>query len=396
MTRRRALAVGLSLVLLGATACAGKGGATSAPTTRATSTADGPASTGPSAREWLADLEPVGASLYVTSHSCPGKVAAGLCTVQAAFGNVPPLKAFPLTLWRYTDERWEDLGQPGVFSYAEMMRVPGGLLFVPRTHTEAAGFQTTGPLRLSLDEGRTWESWPIPQQPRRCRTDYSGPGGGPCSVAVAGDYVFVTSNFGWIRRNIRSGGWEDVALPERARVHEFDAGGYGLLTLDDGTLIATANNPFSDSPKGFFRVSKDFGSTWSAPRANPGRHSDLGKVDGSVLYAECQDSSCGWYRSADLEHWRKATAAELPSLNDGRPFACRAPLRAGPSWRHPDAVARVGSLVYGITYVPYLNGHEATAAELPNPDLPHRARHVLEQSADSCATWAPVPSGPSS
>jgi hypothetical protein len=52
--------------------------------------------------------------------------------------------------------------------------------------------------------------------------------------------------------------------------------------------------------------------------------------------------------------------------------------------------------VYGITYVPYLNGHEATAAELPHPDLPHRARHVLEQSADSCATWAPVPSGPGS
>jgi hypothetical protein len=393
---RQALAVGLSLVL-GVTACAsGKGAATSRPTTTATPGA--PAATGPTAREWLADIAPVGASLYVTSHSCPGQVAAGICTVQADFGGVPELKAFPLTLWRYTDERWEDLGQPGVFSYAEMMGLPGGLLFVPRTHTEAAGFQTTGPLRVSSDEGRTWESWAIPQQHRRCRADYSGPGIGPCSVAVAGEYVFITSNFGWIRRSIRSGGWEDVALPKRARVHEFDSGGYGLLTLDDGTLIATANNPFSDSPKGFFRVSKDFGSTWSAPRTNPGRHSDLGAVDGSVLYAECQgkDYSCGWYRTTDLEHWQKATAAEESTLSDGRPIACHAYRREGPSQRQTKRAARVGSVVYGITTVPYLNGREAMRTELANLDLPHRIRHVLEESADSCATWAPVPSGPSS
>jgi hypothetical protein len=326
-------------------------------------------------------------------------VAAGLCTVQSDFDHAPFLKAFPLTLWRYADGRWEDLGQPGVFSYAEMMGLPGGLLFVPRTHSEAAGFQITGPLQVSSDEGRTWESWPIPQQHRRCRSDYSGPGRGPCSVAVAGDYVFITSNFGWIRRSIRSGGWEDVAPPKRARVYDFDAGSYSLLTLDDGTLIATANNPVSDHPTGFFRVSKDFGSTWSAPHPNPGQYSLVSTVDGSVLYAECQArvGSCGWYRSTDLEHWRKATADEALRLSDGNTVPCRRVYRnEGESRRLTPHPVQVGELVYGISDWAYLRGREVTRKELPNIDFAHRIRRVLERSADHCATWAPVPSGTSS
>jgi hypothetical protein len=347
----------------------------------------------------LADLEPAGASLYVTSHSCPGQVVAGLCTVQSDFYHAPPLKAYPVTLWRYADGRWEDLGQPGVFSYAAMMRFPGGLLFVSRTHSEERGYRVTGPLRVSSDEGRTWQSWPIPKPHRGCQGDFAGPAEGPCNVAVVGDYVFVTSEFGWIRRSIRSGGWEDVALPKRARLYPFDTGSYGLLALDDGTLVATVNNPDDDGPKGFFRVSKDFGATWSAPRRNPGPHSDVVAVDGSALYAACQgtDQTCSWYRSTDLEHWRKATADEALHLNDGDPVPCRRDYQVeGQSRRLTPHAVQVGTLVYGLSDWAYLRGREATRKELPDIDQAHRIRRVLEQSADSCVTWTPVPSSASS
>ena len=129
-------------------------------------------------------------------------------------------------------------------------------------------------------------------------------------------------------------------------------------------------------------------------------------VDGSALYAECNkidsvykngstSSACGYYRSTDLEHWRKATTAETSTLNDGRPIPCvRDPRTADGRWRFTDAAVRVGELVYVISYVPYLKGREVTRKQFPNLDAPHRIRHVLERSADTCRTWALVPTAP--
>jgi hypothetical protein len=392
--RRHALAAGLSL-LLAVTACGtGKEAAKPSPTTTPSPASGETVSPGPSAREWLTDLDTDGTSLYVTSHSCPRQVEAGVCTIK---GSTSPerLKAFPLTLWRYTGGRWEDLGQPGVFSYSDMTVLPGGFMFAPLT--EPHGGAVIGPLRVSVDDGATWADWPIPQEKRRCINGFSGPGRGPCTVAVAGDYVVIASNYGWIRRNLHSGGWEAIALPKRARMYDFDGLGYGLLTLADGTLIATANNPGSEGPNGFFRVSQDFGATWSGPRGFPGKHSDAAAVDGSALYAACQGKNynCGWYRSTDLEHWRKATDAEAARLNDGRPVPCvRAVRPTDGRWRFTETAVRVGEIVYAISYVPYLKGREVTRKEFPILDAPHRIRHVLERAADSCRTWEAVPVAP--
>jgi hypothetical protein len=382
--------VGLAVVL-GVSAC-GSGKKNATPAATASSTTAAPASSpGPGPQDWLDRVHSDGRTLYVTSHSCPGKVAAGFCTIS---GFTRKLKAFPLTLWRYTDGSWEDLGQPGVFSYSDLEVLRDVLVFVPRTDSPSSGGAATGPLRVSLDAGKTWNDWAIPQQPRRCHSTYSGPGtGGPCTVAVAGDYVVIASPLGWIRRHVASSTWEDVTPPKRAASHDFDSLDHGLLALDDGTLLATVNNCCSNGPKGFFRVSKDFGATWGGPQPNPGEHSQVTVVDGSAVYAECfgKDYSCGWYKSTDLEHWRKATVAEVHELNDGRPTPCRRVYRPeGPSRRQTDSSVRVGALVYGITYVPYVKGREATHKELRHFDLPHQVRHVLEVSTDRCV-WRPVP-----
>jgi hypothetical protein len=389
--RRHALALGLSLVL-GVTACgSGKGGAAPAPTATSPGAADGPVSTGPSPREWLVKLYADGPSLYLTSHSCPGQVAAGRCTIP---GDVHfwSEKAFPLRLWRYADGGWHDLGPPGVFSYADLKVQRGRLVFVPRT---GYGESSTGPLRVSLDAGRTWIDWQIPQQRSRCRSGFSGPGSGPCTVALAGDLVVVASNYGWIRRDVRSGGWVDITPPKRARLGDNDEGGYGLLALGDGTLVATASAFGDAGPNGYYLVSKDGGSTWSSPHQNPGARSTLDVVDGSVVYATCGSSpGCGGYRSADLEHWRKATAAEVAILNDGEPIACRRALQ-GANRRWTEYALRIGPVVYAIASVPYVAGHEATSKDLPTFNRSYRSSHLLERSADGCRTWGPVTNGTS-
>ena len=396
---RRGLVVGLAVVL-GVTACgSGKKAATPAPT--ASSTTGAPASSpGPSPRDWLDRVHSDGTTLYVTSHSCPGKVAAGFCTIS---GFTRKLKAFPLTLWRYTDGSWEDLGQPGVFSYSDLKVGPGRLVFVPFNEHPSAGRVVTGPLRVSLDAGKTWGDWPIPQQARRCHATYIGPGsGGPCTVAIAGEYVVIASPLGWIRRHVESSSWEDITPPKRAASRDFDALDYGLFALEDGTLIATVNGQ-EGGRRGFFRVSRDGGSTWSSPHDNPGQHSQIDAADGSALYAACwkvlsssprgtSSESCGHYRSTDLEHWRKATAAEDFNLNDGRPTPCRRVYRReGPSRRQTDSSVRVGAFVYAVTYVPYVKGREATHKELRHFDLQHEVRHVLERTTVRCEAWQPVP-----
>lgn len=367
--------------------------------TAAPPASDGPAPIGPSPSDWLAELETDGTALYLTTHDCPGRVDAGHCTFRGNFP--PPMKAYPVTPWRYADGTWEKLSQPGVFSsYAEMMALPGGLMFVPRDPD--SGGSATGPLRVSLDEGRTWDDWQIPDERRRCRSSFVGPGSGPCTVEVAGNYVVVASNYGWVRREVDSGDWEDITPPKRARMSDDDSLGYDLLTLGDGTLVATANNVMT-GPGGSYRVSRDFGSTWGAPHDNPGEISTVDMVDGSTLYASCLkidfvsggsigSSGCGQYRSTDLEHWTKVKQGDGPAWTSfDKPIACtRTP---GPTWRSNESAVRVGGLVYAITSVPYVKGREATRKDLAHLDLPHRVRHVLEVSGDSCKTWAPVLSG---
>jgi hypothetical protein len=339
---------------------------------------------------WLVGLVTDGTALYLAATACPGQVTAGICTVMTTFDDdVPDPGPVPLALWSYAHGRWEGLGQPGVSSHSDMQALPGGLLFVPRWE-DPADSSPAGPLRVSLDAGRTWDDWPIPQELRRCRTQL--PGQGPCTVGVAGDYVVVASSHGWIRRSIHSGGWEDITPPKRAQWSTDDRGGYELLVLDGGTLIATANNN-ADLPRGFFRVSRDFGSTWSGPHLNPGVHSLVERVEGSVLYASCYTkdaildgahtaTSCGFFRSSDLEHWRKVTAAEESALYDGRTVPCRSATE----------VLRVGALVYGISQLPYVQG-EAEVKQKLSP--PHRVRRALQRSADSCRTWQPVAGTPS-
>lgn len=390
ITRLHTLAVGLALVL-GLAACgSGKGAATASTATPSPASGE-PASSGPPPSEWLSDLDADGSSLYLTSHSCPGQVAAGQCTLQSDFRLPTRIKPFPVTLWRYADGSWENLGEPGVFSTADMKVLAGGLMFVPRTDDGSSGGLPTGPLRVSLDEGKTWDDWQIPQQQRRCRRS------GPCTLGVAGGYAVIASNFGWIRRNVSSRGWEDITPPKRAPIHDDDTVGYGLLVLEDGTLIATVNN-ITPGPGGYFRVSRDFGSTWSAPHSNPGKISEVDSVDGSTLYASCWKidfvsssgtghSGCGRYRTTDLEHWTKATTADESGT-------CRRDLPLpGPDWRQTVSAVRVGELVYRITYVPYVKGHEATQKDLAHLDLPHRVRHILETSSDSCRTWEQVLNG---
>ena len=351
-----------------------------------------PRSTGPAPSEWLSDLEDAGTALYVSTHSCPGQVTAGVCTIKPEPAG--QLKAFPLTLWRYADGNWQDLGQPGVFSFTTMQALPGGLLFVPLTDNAEAGGMPTGPLRVSVDEGKTWADWEIPQQQRRCRSDFSGPGTGPCQVIVAGDYVVITSNYGWVRRQVGAQDWEDITPPKRKPVRDSDDLGYGALALSDGTLIATVAGRDSPGPGGYYLVSRDAGSTWSAPHANPGTISEVDGVDGSTLYATCwkvervsagstRSSECGRYRTTDLEHWTRAAAAESP-----RPCR-RESLRSDPRFAEHGPYVRFAGQVYGIATALYVTGHEATRADLERPGQ-RRLGHLLERSADGCKTWTVV------
>jgi hypothetical protein len=264
-------------------------------------------------------------------------------------------------------------------------------MFVPRDHEAARS--TDGPVQVSLDGGKTWESWKLPWKTENC----SGALDEMCDVVVAGDYVIAASGRSWARRHITSDEWEDISPPRRKAINDFDQLGWNVLALDDGTLIATANN-LNPSGKGFYRVSHDAGSTWGAPRDNPGQTSPghgsfVDRVDGEAAYAECWElvpgyggdssRSCGYYRSTDLEHWTKFEA----SL-DVTPKLCSR--RTGPTWTMTEVVERMGGTTYEIASVPLVKGHAATRTELEHLDLPHRVRQVLEFSVDSCQTWRPL------
>jgi hypothetical protein len=349
----------------------------------------------PALSDWFADLESDGTTLYLTTHRCPGKVSTGHCTPKEGFwnGRAPaPMKAYPVTLWRYADTTWERLGSPGVSSYAEMKALPDGLVFVPR-NPETQG-DARGPLRVSLDRGETWADWQLPKAVARC--DWGEQNW--CNVAIAGDYVVAANGDKWARRNITSGDWEDVSPPARTHTNDFDDPGYGLLVLDDGTLVATANS-INPALGGTYRVSRDFGSTWSKPHDNPGDASTFDLVDGSTAYATCWElvpgyggdssTSCGYYRSTDLTHWTKLRAGDGPALDrHDQPVACAR--ATGRTWRFTDSAVRVGDFVFAISSAHFVNGHEAARKELQNLDAPHRLRHVLEFSTDDCQTWEPM------
>jgi hypothetical protein len=209
--------------------------------------------------------------------------------------------------------------------------------------------------------------------------------------------VVAANGATWVRRHISSGGWEDVSPPKRVPLQDFDELGWSVLALDDGTLIATANN-LRPGGEAFYRVSRDAGSTWGALHDNPGQTSAggssfLDRVDGEAAYAECWElvpgyggdsgRSCGYYRSTDLEHWTK-----FEQVLDYRPNICTRP--AGPTWRMTEVAERVGGVVYAIATAHLVNGHEDTRTELDNLDAPHRVRHLLEVSVDDCQTWEPL------
>ena len=409
--RHGGLAAGLSLLLL-LTACShGKGGATtpspspsSLPRTASPSAIAAPPPltvTGrPAPTDWLSDLESDGRSLYVTAHRCPGQVQQGACTFEGGLQR-RKLGPRPVALWRYTDGQWVGLGRPGVDSDAELQSFRGGLLFV-RWHPDSSMFGSlTGPLRVSVDEGRTWQDWPVPDVSMRCISNVQADIG-PCTVVGAGSYVVVASNYGWVRRRVHSGGWDDITPPKRSSGFDEFAFGYGLLALSDGTLIATVNPVQDGEVGGHFLVLRPGSSTWSAPHKNPGGSSQVYAVDGSTVFATCwvagtgvinvkDATSCGEYRTTDLQHWTRVAA---PLINDPKHGDACVRLASGPSLRESAITERVGSLVYSITHVPYAEGHEAAFGDLESLDHPHVERHVLERSADSCRTWVQVLNAP--
>jgi hypothetical protein len=340
----------------------------------------------PSRLDWYSGIATDGTTLYLASHRCPGSVVAGLCTYPSNFSDAVSLdKAFPVVLWRYTDGGWERLGSAGVTDLGAMVAFPGGLLLMPAVNIPDQATYWVGPLRMSLDRGTTWVDWQLPWPgTKRCKVRSSL----TCGVAVAGDYVVVASGDAWARRSIHSGGWEDISPPRRAARQQFDNRAYGMLALADGTLVATAND--DAHPDGFFRVSRDVGSTWSAPRTNPGGGTaSLDRTDGSTVYATCwqvvpgtggSTRECGTYWSADLVTWTKA------GLEYVREPTCRALRQL--HWRTNEDAVRVGALRYRLALMRYLDGHIASAGELPRPDrVRHQIRHVLQVSRNSCLTW---------
>jgi hypothetical protein len=311
--------------------------------------------------------------------------------------GAPRLKPYPLNLWRVVDGSWTDLGSPGAFSSSEMAALTGGLVFVPYSFDEARGATVASPLRVSRDRGETWEDWEIPQKERRCRSDFSGIGVGPCTVMAGGDYVVIASNYGWVRRSIRGGGWKDITPPRRARINDDDPGGYGVLALNDGTLIATANHDWGE-PDSTYRVSRDGGATWGAAQRAPGDTSTVDRAVGSTVYATCWKrvgaglAECGAYASTDLEHWTHVAQGVAPDVSHSSMIdACR---RSPTSpYRETASSAGIGPTVYAITAVHYVHGREATRKTLRSLDFAHRVGHVLERSTDDCKTWEQVPTG---
>jgi len=386
-------------------------------------------SVSPSVTDWFVDVATDGSTLYATSHACPARVwngheplapAAGIRTPSAGKSGRctpedvtywpyneqgdPPERPLPVTVWRFAGAGWERLGSPGVDSSAQMLALPGGLVFVPwdaganrRSGDETVTGTTGGSLRVSADRGETWVDWKLPWGAKRCSVQ-GHPG---CAVGVAGEYVVAASGDRWFRRMLDSDDWEEISPPAPdVPIRDFDEFGYQLLALDDGTLVAEAKG-IDPVGAGGYRVSRDVGSTWSALHDNPGQTegsgagSDLEFAAGPAVYAVCNEHvigtlnssrGCGYYRSTDLEHWKK-----VPTVQVTEPNTC-APLlgttyRSTATLRFADAAVRLGGLVYEITLVPTVDGHEATRQELSNLDAPHRMRQVLEVSADECQTW---------
>lgn len=382
-----------ALLLLAVTACTGKDDGASPYRTPAASTHATPGPT-----DWLSALESDGTALYMTAHACSGTVELGHCTTQGDFP--PPLEPQPVALWRYDGRQWVALGRPGVDSVAEMHAFPGGLLFVPRSAEPEALSGMAGPLRVSSDEGRTWEDWTVPDPDGRCGVSYDT-SVEACKVVVAGAYLVVAGEGRWLRRGLRAGAWEDITPPavagRRPSPYGYES---GALALRDGTLVATVNPIDAGEPGGYYQVLRSGSTTWSAPRDNPGGASQVLAVEGATVFAPCfvpgtvrvnevEATRCGEYRTTDLEHW---TRVDLPAgtVPEHGAVCTRVPPRDGSSMRESTLSERVGRFVYALTEVPFVHGREATRATLASLDHPHRIRHVLERSADGCRTWAEV------
>lgn len=349
-------------------------------------------SSSPSVGDWPFEIDTDGSSVYLITVPCPGQLRKGFCENEggqneSGFVTGDERGESTVSLWRYEGQTWTDLGEvPRVSAKAQapgevsapswlpvgLMRAGPGALVLPGS--------TFGELVVSGDDGDTWESWRLPWQPSQCENGFV-----PCNVAVTGEYVVAAAGTTWLRREAGSDEWEDVTPPERSPYYEADDGRYGLLALDDGTLIAFA--PDVRATTGSYRVSTDAGSTWSDLRPNPGDHSEfdsVGGVQGSTAYATCwtvDGRQCGWYRSSDLVHWT------LVGADQGPDSSCRP--RQGDVDNEYESVVQVGSLTYAIAHVQYLDGHPARQ-ELSSLDAPHDVRHVLRVSADGCRTWEPV------
>jgi hypothetical protein len=291
-----------------------------------------------------------------------------------------------VSLWRY-DGAWTELGEvPGISRAAQDSSAAYTLSWSMRREAMSVGpgavvlGSTFGELVVSGDGGETWETWRLPWRPSECQNGFV-----PCSVAVSGDYVVAAAEDTWLRRKVGSDEWEDITPPGRARYNLADDGRYGLLALDDGTLVATADDIVAKT--GAYRVSTDSGSTWSDPRPNPGDHSQFdwtAGVQGPAVYAGCwmpDGRGCGYYRSTDLVRWAKVAPDQGPES------PC-----PGQGYVEPESVIQVGTLTYAIAHVPYLDGHPATTQkQLGSLDFPHDVRHVLRVSGDDCRTWQSVP-----
>jgi hypothetical protein len=363
-------------------------------------------STGPSARAWVSDLKTDGSTLYVTTADCAGQVQDGYCTTRGVFADDDQLDRWgywrgpgqgPLRLWRYAAGRWQGLTSPGVNYYEEFWAVPDGLVL-------KVWHDRSRPLpRVSNDGGTSWETWQPPRGRPSCR-----PGNGQhdqreCDVAVVGDAVIVTNGPLWMRRSLSGGSWQDVSPPSRELLWDGDDGGYGILTLDNGTLVATVNDPYAVTTA--YRVSVDGGASWGKLRPGPGWAVVVDNAIGSVLYGRCADyeygdpttwrSDCGPYRTTDFEHWtmggpddvRLDYGGDLDGCPKGVPHGSRSYL----------SVVRIGGVSYGIAHLRLLDGSEVrnlAQLEIDDPDeqfRQHHVRHLVEMSTDRCRTWTPLP-----
>ena len=375
-------------------------------------------STPPPLSDWSLELDTDGTTVYLATRSCPRELREGVCEARAgelindAFTSGHQFGSAPVSLWRYDGRGWASVGRvpdvstPDLSSGeagAPLMRVGSGVVaFVP----VGPGDVPTGQVVVSADEGESWETWQLPWSADRCS---SGTDLG-CRVEVSGEYVVAASGATWMRRAVGSADWDDISPPRRTPRDSWDDDRFGLLALDDGTLVATVDDfpttvaadtgESMPGKPGHYRVSRDAGSTWSESRNNPGAAGEVvqwdafpgGSVEGETVYAQClildpvdgePSSQCERYWSSDdLVHWTKVPRP------DGPDAAC--PTFDARDRVDYESIAHVGSRTYALAHVPYVDGHVATWAELPHLDMPHDVRHVLVFSTDGCRTWSPL------